>query len=137
MTVKRCSKCGESKPLDDFHRCRAKSHGRAAYCRGCTREVQRDWRAANPLLQRQYARRALLKRYGLSAEQFDALLVAQAGRCDICSDPLDDALHIDHCHATGSVRGLLCIHCNTGIGKLRDRPALLRAAADYLERHSE
>lgn len=42
---------------------------------------------------------------------------------------------MDHCHDSSRIRGLLCHTCNSGIGKLRDNPELLRKAADYLERH--
>mgnify|MGYP001576209901 CR=1 FL=1 len=42
-------------------------------------------------------------------------------------------LHIDHNHTTGAVRGLLCTQCNVGVGMLKDSPAVLRAAANYLE----
>ncbi|MFG2001358.1 endonuclease VII domain-containing protein [Spirillospora sp. NPDC048911] len=51
--------------------------------------------------------------------------------CPICRSA--SAAHVDHCHETGAVRGLLCPECNTGMGQLRDDPATLRRAADYLE----
>lgn len=66
---------------------------------------------------------------------------AQDDRCALCSEPfagsgLDRAApQVDHDHATGVVRALLCRACNTALGALRDDPALLRRAADYIERH--
>ena len=70
----------------------------------------------------------------LSQEQFDALNAS--GVCHICGDPLTTP-HVDHCHTTGLVRGILCNNCNTGIGMFRDNPELLRAAIDYLQRNGE
>jgi N-formylglutamate amidohydrolase len=75
-------------------------------------------------------------RYGLTKETFTALLDSQQHRCAICREPFTNTLraHIDHCHDTHVVRGLLCLHCNTGIGQLRDNPALVYRALCYLER---
>lgn len=67
----------------------------------------------------------------------------QKGRCAICKERGDvhelgftgrQTLAIDHCHHTGIVRGLLCGNCNTGIGKLRDDPELLKVAMRYLKK---
>lgn len=71
------------------------------------------------------------ERYGLSIEEYAALGERQGGRCAICEARIDN-LHVDHCHSTGRVRGLLCGPCNRGIGMLRDDPAILRRAIDYL-----
>lgn len=72
-----------------------------------------------------------LRTYGLTDEAYRAMLERQEGRCAVC---LDEAkLCVDHDHKTGKVRGLLCSHCNTAIGHLRDDPSRIRRAADYLE----
>jgi hypothetical protein len=80
--------------------------------------------------------------YGLAAlhrltpAEYAEQLVRQGGVCAICkADPatLSRMLAVDHDHVTGAFRGLLCINCNTGLGKFGDDPALLRAAAEYLE----
>ena len=80
-----------------------------------------------------------VRRYGITYEQYEALLAAQDGRCVICGSPPDpqgakaqSRLHIDHDRKTGRVRGLLCGRCNPGIGYLRHDPALLRTAIEYL-----
>jgi hypothetical protein len=83
------------------------------------------------------SRRARLKgKYGLTVEQFDAMLADQGGTCAICGtdQPGTKGWCVDHCHHTGRVRGVLCTPCNTGIGQMKDDPARLRAAAAYLER---
>ena len=78
----------------------------------------------------------IAKSYGLSLDQFEAELEKQNWCCLICSGPFESEpeAHIDHCHASGAYRGLLCNNCNQGLGRFFDRPDLLRAAAEYLER---
>jgi hypothetical protein len=79
----------------------------------------------------------LRRKYGISLADFDSMATAQGGRCAICGtgEPGGNYgnLHVDHCHETGAVRGLLCTRCNTGIGLLRESPVALRAAAAYIE----
>lgn len=92
-----------------------------------------------------YSRRHhLLKKYGLTPEDYNRMLEAQGGVCAICgktetfryeSGKLKE-LAVDHCHKTKINRGLLCYNHNEGIGKFQDDPNLLRKAADYLDRHS-
>lgn len=101
------------------------------------REYCRRWRARNADYWKQHRPeinfRARLKEHRLSREAFAALLIEQAGRCWICRRVLDRPC-IDHDHATGRIRGLLCSRCNTMIGLAQDEPGRLRIAADYLER---
>ena len=72
--------------------------------------------------------------FGLSADDVDAMLEAQGGGCAICGVRPERlaSLHVDHCHDSGRIRGLLCLNCNQGIGKLGEDPELLRRAAEYL-----
>ena len=81
----------------------------------------------------------LLFKYGLTVDGYDSLLERQARGCAICGKPSADKagrpLHVDHCHATGRVRGLLCMDCNTSIGKMQDSPELLLRASEYLLSH--
>jgi len=87
-------------------------------------------------------RRARLKmNFGLTTEQYDEILAAQGHVCAICRRPESYVrfgktcpLSVDHDHETGKVRGLLCNHCNRGIGMLGDDPLRLRSAVAYLER---
>lgn len=61
------------------------------------------------------------------------MLATQGGRCAICRElPGRKALHVDHDHASGRVRGLLCFRCNAGLGNFRDDPGTLKAALSYL-----
>lgn len=79
--------------------------------------------------------RRRLKTYGISAKHYDRLLAKQHNQCAICSAPLSWAkTKIDHDHATGKVRGLLCNSCNLGIGLLGDTYEAVKRAAAYLRR---
>lgn len=79
----------------------------------------------------------LKKTFGLTVDQYDEMLRAQGGGCAICGRlPRPDiALHVDHDHETGIVRGLTCFRCNNALGDFNDDPALLARASDYLDRH--
>lgn len=72
--------------------------------------------------------------FGLSADEVDAMLEEQGGGCAICGARPERlaSLHVDHCHETGRVRGVLCVRCNQGIGQFEHDPERLRRAADYL-----
>lgn len=80
--------------------------------------------------------RILQRKFGITLAQYNEMLEKQGGKCKICkADPktLSKDLAVDHCHNTGKIRGLLCIACNTALGKLKDSPELLRVAISYLE----
>lgn len=86
----------------------------------------------------------LKQTYGLSREQYDEMVKEQDGKCALCGQPETfvrngkvHELNVDHDHATGAIRALLCYHCNTGIGKFRDDPELLIAALQYLWRFKQ
>lgn len=85
----------------------------------------------------------LKKRYGLSRDEYLAKLAAQGGRCAICGERetttsrgKERQLAVDHCHASGKVRDLLCSQCNRSLGGFKDDSALLTAAIAYLEKHA-
>ena len=99
--------------------------------------AQAAWRVKN---QRSYQ---LTRRFGISKADYEAMLLAQRGKCAICrraerviapetEEPR--ALAVDHCHETGRVRGLLCYRCNVALGHLDHNEALLENAIDYLEK---
>ncbi|MBA2724751.1 MAG: hypothetical protein H0U53_02075 [Actinobacteria bacterium] len=76
----------------------------------------------------------LQRTYGMSLNEYENLLKQQNNSCAICGHvPSDRSLHVDHDAGSGLVRGILCGPCNQGLGSYYDNPALLRAAAAYLE----
>jgi hypothetical protein len=81
-----------------------------------------------------------LRRHGLTNRQYLDILADQGGTCALCTSTGRGyggsryALVVDHCHDTGTVRGLLCPDCNTALGRFGDDAARLRAAADYIDR---
>ena len=79
------------------------------------------------------------RKYGLTLEQYDAMLAAQDGVCAICGEPRpeDRTLHVDHDHDTGEIRGLLCFKCNNALGDFNDDHDLFQRAAAYLDRDTE
>ena len=76
-------------------------------------------------------------KYGISVADYEAIFLDQDGVCAICGgrNASGHQLHVDHDHATGRVRALLCSLCNTMLGQARDNVTILQAAINYLERH--
>ncbi|MFG2230301.1 endonuclease VII domain-containing protein [Streptomyces sp. NPDC048723] len=115
-----CLGCGEAKPHSEWHRNSSASDGLATRCKAC-RAV--DGRAGH-----------LKRSYGMTEADRDEMIDAQGGLCCICLKR--PAVHVDHCHKTGRVRGVLCFNCNTAIGKLGDDPDAARRVVSYLEGHA-
>jgi hypothetical protein len=145
--TKLCPKCAETKPLTEFSRSQHTKHGYQVYCKTCQYKRHNEWRrnnlahcAANQKRHRQakperFADYARKQNYGLPPGEFDRLLEAQQGKCAICRAQRPGGkgrFHVDHCHNTKRIRGLLCHRCNLGIGQLNHDPAVLRAAIRYL-----
>ncbi|AZP23192.1 endonuclease VII domain-containing protein [Streptomyces aquilus] len=114
---KHCQGCGVSKPHSDWHRKASAPDGLASRCKACRAERGR--------------RDHLKRRYGMTEAERDEMVASQMGLCVICLKA--PAVHVDHCHKTGRVRGVLCFNCNSAIGKLGDDPDAVRRAAAYLE----
>lgn len=125
-----CPDCDTVKLLSDFPRSRGNRNGRHSYCKPC-----HNARGRATLESVGGSRTYHLKRrYGISAADADVMLEEQGGLCAICKAA--PAVHVDHDHATGAVRALLCFNCNGGLGQFKDDPAVLRAAADYVRFHT-
>lgn len=123
-----CPSCKETKEKEDFPK------GVSTYCKTCTVAKARKWQQDSGWNSK--VRR--YKKYGINKEEYERLLATQSGVCAICKevdvgDSRYETFHIDHCHETGKVRGVLCAPCNRGLGQFKDRTDLLLKAAEYLE----
>jgi Recombination endonuclease VII len=127
--TKWCPDCGAVKPLTEFVRNASNQSGWSAYCKPCHNirgKAAKDKVGGS----RTYH---LQRRYGITADEVDAMVEAQGGVCAICRRA--PAAHVYHDHDTGAVRALLCFNCNGGLGKFRDDPLLLHTAAYYVTFH--
>lgn len=140
-----CIRCGLKLPFSDFAKRSDMRLGVLGKCKKCQIWYAREWVEKNP---EKAFNSHLLRRFGITLDQYNAMAAEQGGVCAICGEPptsirnrrkgaqrtFKARLVVDHDHATGKVRGLLCSSCNTGIGNLKDEAATVRAALDYLER---
>lgn len=107
-----------------------KRHRRSDKGRATAASAARAWRKRNPGYSRP---NSLKKLYGMSMQQYQDMLLKQGGVCAICGGRGSRRhLDVDHCHATGRIRGLLCSDCNIMLGKAKDSLGTLRAALEYL-----
>ena len=133
-----CSTCKEEKPLSSFYK-RSDYGGHRSDCKDCIRIKQAKRWASNPdFKKRGIARQRRWQRqkfYGLSLEQELNFLKFQGNSCAICNKHFetDADYHVDHCHGTNKIRGLLCPGCNKGLGLFQENPEALRQAALYVE----
>lgn len=139
---KKCTKCGGVKPATDYYLSYKTETARASQCKICSSDGAKKWRNEN----RKRVNELALKRYhsdpkkqranslkyfyGLTLSDFNSLAEKQGNQCAICREIL--ILNVDHCHKTGKIRGLLCQHCNRGLGGFKDSIEKLTAAISYL-----
>ncbi len=166
-THRTCRKCGETKPLDGFHKADVPT-GRRRDCKKCKNEAKAVWRRGNQARATEMVRRwrnknhkrnhenfsrwrlenkdrvseyDLRKRLGVALGTRAKMLAEQDGKCAICKreGPIIDGkpIGLDHSHTTGQIRGLICIRCNFALGHMQDDPDRLRAAAAYVEMHAQ
>lgn len=96
------------------------------YCVPCRKEKDNE----------RFLRSILKRKYGITIEQRESKRLEQENKCAICKqdNSIDRDFSVDHDHVTKKFRGLLCHNCNTGLGKFKDSPELLRLAAAYIEK---
>ena len=139
--MRKCPRCKEVKPLCDFGQNRGAKNGKNCYCKPCAAAMSRQRHRDTPEKTREEARRYWLKYlYGITPAIYQEMLSSQGDCCAICKSPgrvirrnQRFALHVDHCHKTGKVRGLLCHNCNTILGSAGDDVKILEKAIGYLK----
>lgn len=137
IDMRKCFRCKQIRDEVDFTSARI-----CWYCTDGTGEryfamlEERERRLAVPKEERLL--NSQLRQYGIKKAEYDEMLLSQAGVCAICHQPTNHKKHkrlsVDHDHATGKVRGLLCHTCNVGLGAFKDDVARLTAAIAYLSR---
>lgn len=135
METKVCTKCDKEKPLAEYWVAHKASGRLRGDCKSCSNERHKTRYQDRPEVLAEYRLTANRKhKYGVTREDVTQMLSDQGGSCAICSNKIDyTTAHLDHCHASMKVRGLLCKGCNSGLGQFRDDIELLRKAILYLK----
>ena len=149
-----CKLCKEYKDISNFqpqgYQCReCRNEKQRAYWAALPEEVrvarqkngeyQRNWVANNPEKAKELSRKThIMRKFGMTIEEYDSMLLAQNGVCAICSTTCSTgySLAVDHDHTTGKIRALLCKNCNTAIGLFKENTDTMTKAIDYLKFHS-
>lgn len=147
--VKICSKCNKTKDESQFYKAKGQKSGLYPSCKLCqklyytvhrklpevrehSRKHKRIWTKTPSGVAA--SRRYMLKKFGITLDYYDSLMVKQNNKCAICGDITEEYhLHVDHDHKTGKVRGLLCRHCNLLLGNAKDNISILQNSIDYLK----
>jgi hypothetical protein len=158
--TKKCNHCGDFLPFADFHRNLDTRDGFDKICRRCKAEKGRARTLSLTEEQRKRLRdrgrerartepyrartreRRFQRLYGVTTDWVSETRTKQGGACAICRTRPSEShgisgLHLDHCHSTNKVRGLLCSLCNKGLGSFKDSIDLLLSAGAYLEQYQK
>ena len=149
FSVKRgagCGKCVNKKPQSSPRSNKCGTHGeylggcKCSLCRAANAETAARYRKTEK--GKEIVRNWNLKKYGITSQEYDEMLLAQDNACAICKKPETRKnqygvvrLAVDHCHDTGKNRGLLCMSCNRSLGMLNENIATLEAMIEYIEKH--
>jgi len=144
-TEKRCSRCLETKSINEFYKCKNKYR---KLCKNCQRkavnkenrkEYIKKYNKENERRLQEYRKKWFQKNkyrlnYNITSKDVDNMLIKQNYKCAICDRPLiETKRNIDHNHKTNKVRGLLCAKCNHGLGMFNDDLNLLKKAVFYIK----
>lgn len=145
-----CARCEQQKELSLFSKKKDSPDGHQYWCKSCVSKNTSSYyknKNLDPVFRKQqsvksakikkkypevYKNSELLRKYGLTIEQYKQMLLTQDYRCGICKSQLTRP-NVDHCHITGKVRKLLCKNCNTLLGQAKDSISILKNAISYLK----
>lgn len=133
--MKKCTRCSKELPLTEFYKQSSKKSGYKSHCKPCILEQRKEYYSTPEGYKAKIEKAWRDKGMEFTVEEYDKLLEEQDNGCAICGKVENSngtRLCVDHCHSTGKIRGLLCNHCNTALGKFRDDIELLNKAIDYL-----
>nr|BDD47441.1 hypothetical protein 18 [Pelagibacteraceae bacterium] len=135
METKKCTCCGETKPITDFYKRKSRRDGEGLVptCKLCTIERSRKRYHSNP---DEINDRRAAKTYNTTVEHIKQMREEAGGICQCCGKPGEGhykRLVIDHCHSTGKIRGLICQKCNTVLGLVKDRIEVLQNLQNFIE----
>lgn len=128
-----CARCGEAKHESEFPQYNGKRSGRV--CNKCKASDSKKWYSNNTDRANRNNRNGYyLRHYGMTSDQVEQM-EKDSPNCAICGVSFNKATrHVDHCHTTGKVRGLLCTNCNRGLGYFKDNQQSLLNAIAYLQK---
>ena len=114
MTSLQCNRCNKTLPITEFYKNSNTKNGRLGCCKEC------------------HIHDTKMRKYGLSSTEYNKLM--SKTNCDLCNREFDSSRnkHIDHCHTTNVVRGVLCRQCNLALGHVKDDVSLLRRMINYI-----
>jgi hypothetical protein len=129
QNVNTCITCKETKELTNFLKSTNTLTGYVNKCKACVASASMIWRNKNKDYLKYYSAK---QNFNISETEYTLLM--QKTNCDMCKISLEGKRkNIDHCHTSGKIRGVLCITCNTGLGKLGDSIESLEKALTYLK----
>lgn len=135
MKERKCYRCKQTKPLEEFYGDKSKACGRNYECKECTKARIKSTSDPEKARDRHYRRN-----YGISLADFNRMVLAQGNKCACCGTDKPGGKHgqwcVDHDHTTGDVRQLLCKDCNIVLGIVEDSPEHLHKLINYVLRHS-
>lgn len=153
-----CSTCKEEKDLELFVKNKSKCLGYSYECKICNNIRVKEWIKNNPERKKEHSKKAtkayrdkhkdtpewkekrrneqLKHKFSLLPEDVKNLLLIQQNKCAICYEEFTKTPHIDHCHKTEKIRGLLCSNCNTAIDLFKENSEVMQRAVYYIVMHN-
>lgn len=128
MKNRKCKICKSNKVLELFPK---RNEGFRHECKNCTAEIARDYRKNN---KEKIRIQKASNKYNISEDKVRELYLID--KCGICFEKITSqkSKHIDHCHESNKVRGVLCTNCNVGLGMFKDNRLSLLNAIDWISK---